>query len=227
MAEISLTVPDARTIHEDSEWVKDECLRSYVEQRRQNCTYMDLMDLWSRAPWCMDCIQQDAFRWQAQPDVRPSTWEVDFMFVLGLTNLGRVKEQLKRDSNFALVCRNCSRELRPWEDDELVVIEDHLEEYYSIRMETPGQRRASQRFRNRIFRLYDYNCFRCGSFGPGLHIDHVRPQSKGGDAAFRNLQALCTPCGRLKGDAVPNEVTVYRDMYFEGYPPDSYEGLFW
>jgi hypothetical protein len=53
------------------------------------------------------------------------------------------------------------------------------------------------------------------------------PRFHGGDAAFRNLQPLCTRCGQKKGNTLPTEVSVYSDLYFGPYPSDAYEGLFW
>ncbi|MDI6755771.1 MAG: HNH endonuclease [Thermodesulfobacteriota bacterium] len=78
-----------------------------------------------------------------------------------------------------------------------------------------------------IIDLYDKTCFGCGAADRELHIDHVLPQSKGGDAAFRNLQPLCEGCGNEKGDSIPDEVKVFSDIYFCPYPSDGYEGLFW
>jgi 5-methylcytosine-specific restriction endonuclease McrA len=84
-------------------------------------------------------------------------------------------------------------------------VDYHLEEHYGIPLETPGRRKPSRKIRDRIFQLYDQQCFSCGSGGP-LHIDHIRPQAKGGDSAFRNLQPLCGVCGNLKRDTEPEEI---------------------
>ena len=61
----------------------------------------------------------------------------------------------------------------------------------------------------------------------GGNVFAVSPKSKGGDAAFRNLQPLCEDCGNKKADQLPAEVTVFSDIYFGAYPSDAYEGLFW
>jgi 5-methylcytosine-specific restriction endonuclease McrA len=78
-----------------------------------------------------------------------------------------------------------------------------------------------------IKKFYQGKCFRCERSDVKLHIDHIVPQSKGGDAAFRNLQPLCEKCGNEKGDDMPSDLEFYSDLYFGPYPSDSYEGLFW
>lgn len=81
--------------------------------------------------------------------------------------------------------------------------------------------------KEQIKRLYGYRCFGCRRKRRPLHIDHILPRSKGGDAAFRNLQPLCEECGNRKGDYKSEEVTVHSDMYFRPYPPHHDERLFW
>ncbi len=108
----------------------------------------------------------------------------------------------------------------------IYIVKYHLEEYYGIPLETPGKKTVSKKLRSRIFDLYDNQCFSCKAT-EDLHIDHINPVAKGGDAAFRNLQPLCRTCGFKKGDSDPNIVTVFSDMYFQPFPPDYYEGLFW
>src|SRR5207253_741857 len=120
----------------------------------------------------------------------------------------------------------CGTELRPWWGDDLWVETYHLEEHYSIPLE-PGRRNPSRKLRDQIIRLYDNRCYGCGRGDVPLHIDHVRPRARGGDASFRNLQPLCERCGQRKGSAMPEEVSICDDLYFGPYPSDGYEGLFW
>ena len=78
-----------------------------------------------------------------------------------------------------------------------------------------------------ILKLYENICFGCNAGNRTLHIDHIVPQSKGGDAAFRNLQPLCEHCGNLKGNNSPEVVEIWNTSYFGPYPSDSYEHMFW
>ena len=110
--------------------------------------------------------------------------------------VGMTEEILKEDPDYALQCKRCQCDLRPWDGDYFYVVNYHLEEHYGIDLETPGRQNPSRRVRDRIFQLYDRKCFHCCGEGP-LHIDHIRPRANGGDSAFRNLQPLCELCGNL------------------------------
>jgi 5-methylcytosine-specific restriction endonuclease McrA len=208
-------------------WEREECYRFYVKQRRRNCTFTELMNLWFLAPRCVSCKENDPLFWGTPPDITPMNWKEDLEGKVGEKRLKATVKQLRANADYAFLCQRCGRELRPWDDDDMYVEHIHMEEHYSIPMETPGKKQPSMWIQNRIFELYDFKCFGCGKKKKHLHIDHVMPRSHGGDAAFRNLQALCTPCGQKKGNALPTEVSVYIDMYFNPCPSDAYEGLFW
>ena len=47
----------------------------------------------------------------------------------------------------------------------------------------------------------------CGSLVPlaAIHVDHIIPQSKGGQTELDNLQILCAPCNVRKQDKVDKE----------------------
>ena len=53
-----------------------------------------------------------------------------------------------------------------------------------------------------VFRRDGYRCQHCGVSGTvfTLEADHVVPQSWGGSDHPDNLQTLCRPCNRSKGD---------------------------
>lgn len=214
-------------IHEDSLWVREECYRFYVQERRLNCTFMELLDLWLQAPYCLDCALSDPFEGDRDPDIIPMNWEEDLAWKLGQDTLDETKKILNKDPRFAFVCKRCGKELRAWENDELYVVNYHLEENYGIALETPGRQQPSRKLKKQILKLYDNRCFGCGCIDRPLHIDHIVPRSKGGDAAFRNVQSLCEDCGNNKGDRLPEEVIVYSTIYFGPYPSDGYDGLFW
>ena len=220
-------IPTPKEQHELDLWVKEECYRFYVQQRRLNCTFMEVMDLWLRAPYCMECSLSDSFGSDLSSDINPDTWEEDIAWVVGRPTLERTKRELISNPDFAFLCKKCGREIRPWNDDGAYVVSYHLEEHYGIPFETAGRKSPSKKINKRILKLYDNNCFSCGSNGRSLHIDHIIPQSNGGDAAFRNLQPLCKECGNRKGNRLPEEIKVFSDIYFGPYPSDAYEGLFW
>lgn len=226
MPTIQPYIPTRAERHATATWTRDECYRFYVQQRRLNCTFRERMDLWLRAPWCDQCIQSDPLFSGGPPDIMRETWEADLAWSTGEDMLEIIQKARAKDPDFTLRCRRCHGALSPWDGDDVYVQSEHLEEHYSIPMETPGRTAVSERLRRKIVNLYDRACFSCGAT-TDLTIDHILPQSAGGDAAFRNLQPLCGTCNRAKGDGLPEDVVVYSDMYFGPEPSDGYEGLFW
>lgn len=80
------------------------------------------------------------------------------------------------------------------------------EEFDSI---TSG-RRQSRRYskvpipypiRKAVLERDAYRCQQCGDHHD-LHVDHIFPESKGGEATLENLQCLCRPCNIKKGARV-------------------------
>ena len=55
-----------------------------------------------------------------------------------------------------------------------------------------------------IFRRDDYECQYCGS-GDELTIDHIVPQSRGGEDSWTNLATACRRCNNTKNDQTPQE----------------------
>lgn len=223
-------IPTPRESYEEDLWIKSECYRFYVRERRHNCTFREIMNLWLRVPYCCTCAVSEPLTEYHAADITGRNWRRDVAWTLGNETLGIIKTELRRNSDFALICKHCRTELRPWKGDEVWVVNDHIEEHYQIPLETPGRKSVSSKVRKKIIELYDRACFGCGATNTTnkkLHIDHILPQSKGGDSAFRNLQPLCKDCGNLKGDELPEEVDVYSDIYFGVYPLDGYAGLFW
>ena len=49
---------------------------------------------------------------------------------------------------------------------------------------------------------YSGCCAVCGRNDLVLHVDHIKPVSKGGTAAFKNLQILCERCNLQKGNNI-------------------------
>ena len=224
MAILDFHPPSPAEEHWLNEWTHRECYEFYVQQRRRHCKFQQLLDLWLRAPYCESCALSDPLYQRRAPDISPATWPLDALLALGPDTLAVIEAERKDDPDY-LLCKRCGRSLRPWRRDDVWVVEYHLEENYGIPLEIEG-RKPSKKVRKLIMSLYDRACFGCGAT-EDLHIDHVLPQSKGGTAAFRNLQPLCADCGDAKGDSVPDEVEVFCDMHFSRCPSDAYEGMFW
>lgn len=57
--------------------------------------------------------------------------------------------------------------------------------------------------RREVLERDEYRCKACGvsrNSGAILHIDHIRPVSKGGSNELANLRVLCRDCNVGKGD---------------------------
>ena len=67
------------------------------------------------------------------------------------------------------------------------------------------KRSANDRLRFKIMRRDNFKCKYCGkspAIDPKiiLHVDHIKPWSKGGETTFENLQTLCSACNIGKGN---------------------------
>ncbi len=69
-----------------------------------------------------------------------------------------------------------------------------------------AQRRIgiSPTLRWETFKRDGYRCVLCAK-DTDLTVDHIYPQSKGGDNNPDNLRTLCRSCNSRKGDRVPND----------------------
>jgi HNH endonuclease len=222
---------DHALAHRLGQFETNEVLRFYARERRANCTFMQLMNLWLIVPCCYNCALVESFDGVVYPYIAPRNWRRELGWHAGEAVLSEAEGNLRGDPDFAFTCQRCHVTLRPWFSDEMSVATLHVEERFAVPLETLGQRRASRALVARIKKLYDYRCFGCekleGANGNTLHIDHVLPRSNGGTAAFRNLQPLCSECGNTKGDELPEEVDVFSTLFFRSPPSDAYEGLFW
>ena len=59
-------------------------------------------------------------------------------------------------------------------------------------------------------------CACCGFALIDFHVDHVIPLTKGGTNWPDNLQLLCPPCNRSKGNKLPHEFIEYRRVRQQG-----------
>lgn len=60
----------------------------------------------------------------------------------------------------------------------------------------------SPTLRHEVFKRDDYRCLECGATNKEvrLHVDHIKPVSKGGTDELDNLQTLCAECNMGKSD---------------------------
>jgi hypothetical protein len=64
---------------------------------------------------------------------------------------------------------------------------------------TAYARTIPARLRAAVLERDHHRCRQCGATDD-LHIDHIRPVSRGGLTVFENLQALCAPCNLRKSN---------------------------
>lgn len=75
----------------------------------------------------------------------------------------------------------------------------------SISSDRKKNRRISLSLRYEVLRRDGFRCIKCGrspatEVGVELHVDHIHPWSKGGEAVIENLQTLCSDCNLGKSD---------------------------
>lgn len=214
-------------IYQHREWVQREAARYYARCRRDFAEVNQVLDIWLRGPRCDYCQASDPFDRDAMPTISARSWEEDVAMELGEGELRRMVEALAADDDPVWYCVGCHSSLRPWDGDDVFVATKHLEEAHFLLTET-GPRQIPPRAMRRLVRqAYEHSCFWCRTANRPLTVDHIIPRSRGGDAAFRNLQPLCEACQQKKGVMAGEEITVHDNVYFRSIPGDSYEGLFW
>jgi hypothetical protein len=88
------------------------------------------------------------------------------------------------------------------EEHDLARIKREIEAIENME-KVPSARRARipesvQRF---VWQRDEGKCVKCGS-REQLEFDHIIPVSKGGSNTARNIQLMCEPCNRQKGDSI-------------------------
>ena len=214
---------------EQAYWVRLEAMRHYVRCRQTTAAPNQVLSVWLRGPRCADCQASDPFESTATPAISGANWEEDVGIEVDDDLVREIQQTLAAGGDPAWTCVRCQRDLRPWDGDDVYVMRKHLEEDHSLPSETGPKRTPSEAMRSLVHELYDHKCFGCGvtSATAKLTIDHIIPQSRGGDAAFRNLQPLCEECQQKKADQSGEEIEIHDNMYFRPAPGDSYDGLFW
>jgi 5-methylcytosine-specific restriction endonuclease McrA len=77
--------------------------------------------------------------------------------------------------------------------------------------------------RKQILRRDNFICAYCGK--PGTTIDHIQPQSRGGQNTWENLITACQKCNNVKDDRTPKEAGM--KLKFEPRVPKYSEIYSW
>jgi 5-methylcytosine-specific restriction endonuclease McrA len=85
--------------------------------------------------------------------------------------------------------------------------------YVFVRFRRPGRMASKRGVLSRDKRT----CVYCGR--PGLTVDHLVPQSRGGAHTWENLAACCGPCNHTKADRTPEEAGMR--LRWTPWRPDS------
>lgn len=85
------------------------------------------------------------------------------------------------------------------EDDALT---EHATQWIGRTTRADRRRSIPADVRTRVFARDGWACVNCASLSP-LHLDHIRPWSKGGSDDEANLQVLCASCNLSKGARTP------------------------
>ena len=84
-----------------------------------------------------------------------------------------------------------------------------IRDYHELYEEDPNYRKKA--FENTDFNYGWYTCPRCGKKyrKSQMDVDHIIPQSRGGDHSRYNLQVMCPHCNRSKQADMSD---TYRDL---------------
>lgn len=130
-------------------------------------------------------------------------------------------------------CDSCSEAIEVDDCEGVVAVtEEPFAEYFGLPLDAPKKLRgkAKKEMQARLSELDSCRCFECRKrlrVGKNFTLDHIQPQSLGGQAFAINLQPFCYRCQREKKDLPAKTVTVALDMLLRPPPSDSYEGSIW
>ena len=85
---------------------------------------------------------------------------------------------------------------------------------YLFNLHTTSHSEAKRLWRKQIKESWDHKCAYCGS-EEDLTLDHVIPQSKGGEDITRNVVCCCKSCNQSKGHDHWKLWYVQQDFYCE------------
>lgn len=100
-----------------------------------------------------------------------------------------------------------------WGDGECGYISDvankilHGDDPQNQEKRHPKKAKLAGELRTQVFERDKYRCKHCGTH-LNLSVDHIIPESKGGESTLYNLQTLCRSCNSRKGVKMPQELSV-------------------
>lgn len=100
-------------------------------------------------------------------------------------------------------------------------------EYFGVG--THAGRKPPRWMREAVLRGFGGECARCKRrlTSDEVTIDHVVPLSRGGMTEITNLQVLCRPCNRAKGNKAGKAVDVVLTFPLRPAPEGDSESLVW
>jgi 5-methylcytosine-specific restriction endonuclease McrA len=168
------------------------------------CSHTDALTIQFPTILCEGCFVakiDGVFSTYRGPDVLPDSWASDLADIFD----DDVADSIVQDDD-ALRCQLCRRNVHGM---ALYVETTELSERLGIPDQTsainPSRKRSAE-----VLKLYGNRCFACGS-ERALEIDHLVPKSRGGLAAFQNLQPLCRECNNAKADRAPQSIVLVCD----------------
>lgn len=89
-------------------------------------------------------------------------------------------------------------------------------EYQDRRMANDEEHaKVTRAMRYDVLRRDGFRCVKCGrgrEDGVKLHVDHIKPVSRGGKSVLNNLQTLCEDCNCGKGNKYESSVSGNKDI---------------
>ena len=186
-------------------WLEREHRATFVHYRRMLCSHTDALTIEVSTILCESCFGAKVdgiFLTYRGPDVLPESWESD-LAVLDDDFAASIVQ--RSDSPRCQSCRcNLHGEALYI---ETVVLAERLGISYETHAIDPSRKLWAE-----VLKFYGRKCFGCGS-DEGTEVDHIEPKSRGGKAAFENLQPLCRKCNNDKADHVPRSIVIVRDPW--------------
>lgn len=78
---------------------------------------------------------------------------------------------------------------------------------------------------SKLFARDRHICAYCGDRfrDKDLTLEHIQPESRGGQTVWTNVVAACKPCNQRKADRTPTEARM--ELLYVPYTPNRYEGF--